>query len=440
MNSQANQHPIRSEPLPATTSIRSFGRLIELAVFLVLAVAAAWPSLARVMDFGLQRLFFSPDAKPGWFLQHRPPWRQLYLFGTWPALLVALAAMACLGIGFCHAHCRRWRPHALYLVLVMAIGPGLLVNALFKDHWGRPRPCQIEEYGGVWQYQTPIEKGPSGRGKSFPCGHSSMGYYFFAGWFLLRERRPKLAWFFFLFALAYGGMIGLARMAAGAHFASDVVWSGLMVWFVCWFLYHFALRMPVLERGSAARGNATTHSPWPAVITAAFSIAMLAAGLIATPQYRELRFDAPTEQYAGPPSIEFIASDLNIELELHDELQFMAQGFVQGFGWPWSKIQWNVERDTTAGSTPVVRLRLGRHGRFTELYGEVKLLLPADRLAKVLIALERGDVRCSGLSAAMPPMEIRLRDGVLRGSPDRLQAFRKEEPGSADQWTIYRHP
>src|SRR5207244_1669813 len=36
---------------------------------------------------------------------------------------------------------------ALVLVLTLALGPGLVVNVGFKDHWGRVRPAQVTLFG-----------------------------------------------------------------------------------------------------------------------------------------------------------------------------------------------------------------------------------------------------------------------------------------------------
>ena len=46
---------------------------------------------------------------------------------------------------------------------------------------------------------------------------------------------------FLMLGLLSGGIIGLARMAAGSHFASDVIWSGGVVYFT-------ALALAVLFR------------------------------------------------------------------------------------------------------------------------------------------------------------------------------------------------
>ncbi len=36
----------------------------------------------------------------------------------------------------------------LFLIVTMALGPGLLVNVALKDYWGRPRPIDVAQFGG----------------------------------------------------------------------------------------------------------------------------------------------------------------------------------------------------------------------------------------------------------------------------------------------------
>ena len=36
----------------------------------------------------------------------------------------------------------------LFLMATLALGPGLLVNVILKDHWGRPRPIDVTQFGG----------------------------------------------------------------------------------------------------------------------------------------------------------------------------------------------------------------------------------------------------------------------------------------------------
>ena len=140
---------------------------------------------------------------------------------------------------------------AAFLLLSLALGPGLLVNAVLKDHWGRARPAQVTEFAGT-QHFTPalIPADQCARNCSFPAGHPAIGFYLVSLAFLVREpRRRRMAEGA---AIAAGALIGLARMAQGGHFLSDVVFSGLLVYGTSWLLYraiivHDALR-PLLER------------------------------------------------------------------------------------------------------------------------------------------------------------------------------------------------
>jgi membrane-associated PAP2 superfamily phosphatase len=211
-----------------------------------LLFAATIPFLGGSLDFRLQSLFYRSTGA-AWPYESWPLWKFLYTFGPWPALIVAAAALAAFIKGFRYPKLAKWRRHCLYLFLVLVIGPGLLVNAIFKDHWGRPRPRQTTEFGGQWQFRHILERGTPGKGKSFPSGHSSTGYYFVAFYFLLRRRRKLLAALTLAGTAIYGTLIGIARMAAGAHFASDVLWSAVFPTFAAFILYYFILRIPAHE-------------------------------------------------------------------------------------------------------------------------------------------------------------------------------------------------
>jgi lipid A 4'-phosphatase len=116
---------------------------------------------------------------------------------------------------------------ALYIILCVAIGPGLLVNEAFKNNWGRARPVQIEQFGGVKKYSPPLT--PSNqcpKNCSFTSGDASVGFVLVALAFLARKRRG----FLIFLAMSIGGLIGFIRIVQGAHFLSDVVYSGILVY------------------------------------------------------------------------------------------------------------------------------------------------------------------------------------------------------------------
>ena len=67
----------------------------------------------------------------------------------------------------------------LYLVSSFALGPGLITNALLKPVWSRPRPTQIEQFGGSqhfrpwWQPACHNER----RLMSFISGEASASFW-----------------------------------------------------------------------------------------------------------------------------------------------------------------------------------------------------------------------------------------------------------------------
>ena len=140
----------------------------------------------------------------------------------------------------------KYRKAAILLVFTLIIGPGLFVNVLFKDHAGRPRPRDIVEFNGTEQYICPCVVGENKDGKSFPCGHCSMGFYLAIPYLFLRNRRKLLAYTFLAGGIVYGIIIGIARMMVGAHFASDVLWAGGIVWLIALIgFYLFKVDKPV---------------------------------------------------------------------------------------------------------------------------------------------------------------------------------------------------
>jgi lipid A 4'-phosphatase len=113
----------------------------------------------------------------------------------------------------------------LFLVLCLAIGPGLTSNVVLKDNWGRARPSQIVDFGGTKQYTPPVtiaDQCP--RNCSFVAGEASTVYAtFFAGAFIF----PWLAGRMFAAGIIGGFLAGLVRMSQGAHFLSDVIFAGV---------------------------------------------------------------------------------------------------------------------------------------------------------------------------------------------------------------------
>ena len=201
-----------------------------------LLLCAALFLLFPGIDLWASGLFYEPGA--GFFLAQRWPVRAIY--GAVPYLADAVVA----GVPALYlVSLLRLRPvwrldgrAAAYLLLALALGPGLLVNTVLKDHWGRARPAQVTEFGGREHFTpAPLPADQCARNCSFPAGHPAMGFYLVSFAFLARDRKRRHA--AEAASLALGALIGAARMAQGGHFLSDVVFSGLFVYGVSWLLH-----------------------------------------------------------------------------------------------------------------------------------------------------------------------------------------------------------
>jgi membrane-associated PAP2 superfamily phosphatase len=180
-------------------------------------------------DIRVASFFYEPE-KGGWFLGTRNPWRFLYDHANKPGLLMVLSAIMVFAAGWVFKGPAKFRKESLFLFLFLAIGPGLVVNVVFKDHWGRPRPHEIVNFGGSQQYLPAWQKGVGARNGSFPSGHASIGFYLMAPYFFLRRKHKHIAFLFLAGGLSAGSVVGAARIVQGGHFLTDVIWAGGMTY------------------------------------------------------------------------------------------------------------------------------------------------------------------------------------------------------------------
>jgi lipid A 4'-phosphatase len=224
---------------------RTSGEIIQLIVFPFLSlVAVTLLCLHWNMDMALAARLYSPES--GWLYRDVPLWRCLYQYGTLPGYFMVASAL----ISNYSVTRRKWKKDALFLILLLCLGPGLLVNLVFKDHWGRPRPRQVEAFGGNRSYHAPWEPTFDGMCSSFPCGHASTAFFIGAPFFPLLRRSRSLARVFLALGMVYGLLMGAARMAQGGHFLTDVIWAGGMVYLtgaVLYFLMGFNVRTATEE-------------------------------------------------------------------------------------------------------------------------------------------------------------------------------------------------
>jgi lipid A 4'-phosphatase len=226
------------------------------AVWIPAAVLTAATAVFRYTDLDLaivQRFFSGDPSKEAPFLRFplttAQPWRTLYIWGVYPAWVLGCGGL----LVWIAGHFRRtapapiatnkempssmwtkldqWRGPGLFFALLLVIGPGILVNWVFKPCWSRPRPHAVKCFGGPRDFVPVLKFGDGEEDSSFPSGHAATGFFLMAPALVCYRRRPWLALAFLLLGLSFGTLIGLARIVAGAHFPSDVLWSGGIVYF-----------------------------------------------------------------------------------------------------------------------------------------------------------------------------------------------------------------
>ena len=121
---------------------------------------------------------------------------------------------------------------AIFILLLLALGPGLVVNVLLKDQLGRARPREVVEFGGHHQFTQFWQPGSTGSNSSFPSGHAAIAFFMIAPWFVLRDNKQIIATGFLVFGLSFGALVGVARILQGGHFVSDVVWAGGLIYLI----------------------------------------------------------------------------------------------------------------------------------------------------------------------------------------------------------------
>jgi lipid A 4'-phosphatase len=201
---------------------------------LILDKHLPWKLLALVifsvscakLDITLSRLFFK-DGK--FFLAELPLFTFVHQYFP---LLIGLLSLLILLIFIVTMISKKpiWglkQRHSFYLLAVLVAGPVLLVNSILKEFWGRPRPINITEFGGQMNFVPPwFISGQCAENCSFSSGEASGAFWIFAFALLLPSKYKSLG---LDLAFLLGCFVSFVRMAQGAHFFTDVMYSGIFV-------------------------------------------------------------------------------------------------------------------------------------------------------------------------------------------------------------------
>jgi membrane-associated PAP2 superfamily phosphatase len=380
-------------------------------LLVVATLALASTPIFWLTDLDLQAasLFYAASAPmQRWPQEFMPVWRFFYYGAPLFTGALTLGALLVLIIGFTRRALRSWRRPAAYVLLTLALGPGLLVNVVFKDNWGRPRPRQIEQFDGHMQYLPPLAMGQKDQGKSFPAGHASVGFSFFTLWFLWRSRWPRLARWALAGAIALGTVMGLGRMAAGAHFLSDVLWSGYLTFLTALILHYLLLRTE--RRSAVAPANESLNLPVVAGYTLVGS-AVAMGSLVSFPVEEQIDYrPAPEQPVPSRLHLNLGEAEVNLRLIRGAAEPLRVSGTVRGFGLPNHDIR--SFGLYYGGDTPRFVYNFQQRGYFIEMDAQLDVEVDVARVKDLSINLQRGDIYIEA-DAPVPPLNLHLGNGEI---------------------------
>ncbi|WP_417671310.1 phosphatase PAP2 family protein [Roseibium sp.] len=175
------------------------------------------------VDLWASGLFYSPDQ--GFSAQGDPFLRRFRHLGPH---LVKIIAVVCVLVLLAKLLLPGRRPLVplrtpVFLLTTLILGPGILVNMVLKNNWGRPRPVMVDVFGGDMPYQPVwLPTNWCDTNCSFVSGEASAGM-----WLIGAALIAPLAWRWAIlaFLLPLGLLLSLNRIAFGGHFLSDTLIS-----------------------------------------------------------------------------------------------------------------------------------------------------------------------------------------------------------------------
>jgi lipid A 4'-phosphatase len=127
----------------------------------------------------------------------------------------------------------------VFLISTIALAPGLVAN-FAKENWSRPRPINTAPFNGGEQFTAWWDpRGVCERNCSLVAGEASGAF-----WTLAPAALSPPAWRPLAYgaAVAFGAGVGLLRMSFGAHFFSDIIFTGVSTFLVIWLVHGLIYR------------------------------------------------------------------------------------------------------------------------------------------------------------------------------------------------------
>jgi len=196
-------------------------------VLVVLAFVSLVFLLFPKLDLAFSGLFY--ESSTGFFQRHIRAVETVRAAGrlaTW-GFVTAVVAMLPIKIVFPKSRLLMAPRKIVFLLAAFALGPGLIVNVILKDFWGRARPREILEFGGDATFSPAWWiSGECHLNCSFVSGEAASAFCLVALAFVVSEKWKSVV---AIAIIAFAAAVSFARIAVGAHFLSDVLIAWLVV-------------------------------------------------------------------------------------------------------------------------------------------------------------------------------------------------------------------
>ena len=134
------------------------------------------------------------------------------------------------------------------MCLVLSLGMATAFVSPLKTITAVQCPWSLKEFGGQETYSELLSPRPPTDKRPLLARHAATGFALFAWFFALRDRRPRLARYAFIFAVSLGSVFSVSRMLqAGRTFFPQRGDSDLC-WLICLGLYCLLLYRPARQR------------------------------------------------------------------------------------------------------------------------------------------------------------------------------------------------
>ncbi len=360
------------------------------------------------LDLLFQSRFYDPQ-RGGWYLKELSWVKFINRYhARYLTISMALISISCISLSFLKpASFSRSRPYASFALIALLVGPGLMVNVLLKPHWGRPRPRQVFEFNGNREYRQALTLKSPRRGRSFPSGHAATAFATCMLFHLFRERK-KWAYAGLAFGLIQGSLAGFARIANGAHFLTDVLWAGILIFALNGFLYYCVWNLPEKIR----QPQSVSPPYWTFAISWLLFLSLILGAAAATPIYH----DHDRVEYLHDDRLELLEG-LKLELEVaelrlirEDRVDVSIRYTAHGFGFHGS----SMERRTRVrefGENSWLHIYSRLKGHIHEFTAIMEIRVPDREDFALDIEIENGSLILESSAPAPKQFRVHLEEG-----------------------------